>query len=120
MFCSQHHRGPSLEYSCGIDVSLEQSSLCLVDGKGRIVREAKVPSERDALITWFQDLDLPLSRIGLEAVSLSQWLYARLAEAGQTPGLPPGQDFKPSLYRKYPPAKIKPDPHELAKTTTSQ
>jgi len=56
-----------MEYFCGIDVSLEQSSLCVVDAKGRIVREAKVPSERDALITWFQDLDWPLSRIGLEA-----------------------------------------------------
>jgi transposase len=71
-----------MEYFCGIDVSLEQSSLCVVDAKGRIVREAKVPSERDALISWFQALDLPLSRIGLEAGPLSQWLYAGLAEAG--------------------------------------
>ncbi len=71
-----------MEYYCGIDVSLEQSSLCVVDAKGRIVREAKVPSERDALIAWFQGLDLPLSRIGLEAGPLSQWLYAGLAEAG--------------------------------------
>ena len=71
-----------MEYYCGIDVSLEQSSLCVVDAKGQIVREAKVPSERDALIARFQDLDLPLSRIGLEARPLSQWLYAGLAEAG--------------------------------------
>ena len=71
-----------MEYFCGIDVSLEYSSSCVVDAKGRIVREAKVPSERDALIAWFQGLDLPLSRIGLEAGPLSQWLYAGLAEAG--------------------------------------
>jgi transposase len=71
-----------MEYFCGIDVSLEQSSVCVVDAKGRIVPEAKVPSERDALIAWFRRLDLPLSRIGLEAGPLSQWLYAGLAEAG--------------------------------------
>jgi transposase len=70
-----------MEYYCGIDVSLEHSSVCVVDAKGRIVREAKVLSEPEALIAWFQDLDLPLSRIGLEAGPLSQWLYAGLAEA---------------------------------------
>ena len=71
-----------MDYFGGIDVSLEQSSVCVVDAKGRIVQEAKVPSEPEALIAWFRDLDLPLSRIGLEAGPLSQWLYAALAEAG--------------------------------------
>jgi transposase len=71
-----------MDYYCGIDVSLEQSSVCVVDAKGRIVREATVLSEPEALIAWFRGLDLPLSRIGLEAGPLSQWLYAGLAKAG--------------------------------------
>ncbi len=71
-----------MDYYCGIDVSLEQSSVCVVDAKGRIVREAKVLSEPEALIAWFRSLDLPLARIGLEAGPLSQWLYAGLAKAG--------------------------------------
>lgn len=71
-----------MDYYCGIDVSLEQSSVCVVDAKGRIVREAKVLSEPEALIAWFRSLDLPLARIGLEAGPLSQWLYADLAKAG--------------------------------------
>ncbi len=71
-----------MEYYCGIDVSLEQSSVCVVDGTGSIVREATVTSDPDALIAWFSGLDLPLSRIGLEAGPLSQWLYAGLAKAG--------------------------------------
>ena len=71
-----------MDYYCGIDVSLEQSSVCVVDAKGRIVREAKVLSEPDALIAWFRSLNLPLARIGLEAGPLSQWLYAGLAKAG--------------------------------------
>jgi transposase len=66
----------------GIDVSLEQSAVCVVDGTGRIVREAKVASEPEALITWFASLATPLERVGLEAGPLSQWLYAGLREAG--------------------------------------
>ena len=71
-----------MEYYCGIDVSLEQSSVCVVDVKGLILREATVASDPDALIAWFSDLDLQVSGIGLEVGPLSQWLYAGLAEAG--------------------------------------
>jgi predicted NBD/HSP70 family sugar kinase len=39
-----------MEHYAGIDVSLEQSSVCVVDGTGRIVREAKVASEPETLI----------------------------------------------------------------------
>ena len=73
-----------MEYYCGIDVSLEQSSVCVVDTKGSIVCEATVASDPDALMAWFSDLDISLSRIGLEAGPLSQWLYAGLAKAGFT------------------------------------
>ena len=37
-----------MEHYAGIDVSLEQSSVCVVDSTGRIVRESKVPSEPEA------------------------------------------------------------------------
>ncbi len=60
-----------MEYYCGIDVSLVQSSVCVVDAEGSIVREAAVVSDPDALIAWFSSLGLPLSRIGLEAGPLS-------------------------------------------------
>src|SRR5687768_2314104 len=66
----------------GIDVSLKDSSICVVDATGRIVREAKVASEPEALVAWFCGLGLPLTRIGLEAGPLSQWLHAGLAGAG--------------------------------------
>src|ERR1700761_3906736 len=65
----------------GIDVSLESSAVCVVDGAGKIVREAKVASEPEALIAWFRLLGLPVERIGLEAGPLSQWLYAALRQA---------------------------------------
>lgn len=66
----------------GIDVSLEYSSVCVVDADGRIVREAKVLSEPDALIAWFAEHGVAMERIGLEAGPLSQWLHAGMTKAG--------------------------------------
>jgi transposase len=71
-----------MEYYAGIDVSLECSSLCVVDGTGKIVREGKAASEPAALIAWLGSLGLGLGRIGLEAGPLSQWLYAAMKQAG--------------------------------------
>jgi transposase len=71
-----------MEHYVGIDVSLERSSVCVVDATGKIVREAKVASEPEALVRLFGQLGLPLTRIGLEAGPLSQWLHAGLTEAG--------------------------------------
>lgn len=70
-----------MTHYAGIDVSLEDSSVCIVDGAGKIVREAKVASEPEALIAWFGSLGLPMERIGLEAGPLSQWLCAAMREA---------------------------------------
>jgi transposase len=71
-----------MEHYAAIDVSLEWSSICIVDPSGRIVREAKVRSEREAVVDFLQASGLALARIGLEAGPLSQWLYAGLVEAG--------------------------------------
>ena len=71
-----------MEQYAGIDVSLESVSICVVDSAGRIVREAKVACEPEALIAWFSKLEVSMTRIGLEAGPLSQWLYAKMREAG--------------------------------------
>src|ERR1700680_654552 len=71
-----------MEHYAGIDVSLESASLCVVDATGRILREAKVASEPEVLIGWFSRLGLVVTRIGLEAGPLSQWLYAGMQDAG--------------------------------------
>ena len=71
-----------MEYFAAIDVSLKLSSVCVVDGTGRIVREGKVASEPDALVGYLRGSGLVLTRVGLEAGPLSQWLHAGLVEAG--------------------------------------
>src|SRR3954464_15020456 len=78
----RHQRGTAVEHYAGIDVSLERSSVCVVDGAGRIVREAKVPSEPEALVRFIGQLGVVVARIGLEAGPLSQWLHRGLTEAG--------------------------------------
>src|SRR5258707_2871670 len=71
-----------MEHYAGIDVSLECSSVCVVDANGRILREAKVGSEPETLIGWFRSSGFEFERVGLEAGPLSQWLFAAMREAG--------------------------------------
>lgn len=71
-----------MNHYAGIDVSLECSSVCVVDASGKIVREGEVASEPKALIAWLGSLGFSLARIGLEAGPLSQWLYAAMQKAG--------------------------------------
>ena len=71
-----------MNHYAGIDVSLECSSVCVVEANGKILREAKVASEPEALIAWFRSCGFNLERIGLEAGPLSQWLFAAMRQVG--------------------------------------
>ena len=66
----------------GLDVSVKETSICIVDDTGRIVREVKVASEPEALLQVLGNPIHHFKRIGLEAGPLSQWLFSALAEAG--------------------------------------
>src|SRR5215208_6577644 len=71
-----------MNYHAGLDVSLEVTTICVVDGVGRIVKEAQAASEPEALVAALREIDLPLERIGLEACSLTAWLHDELRTAG--------------------------------------
>ena len=71
-----------MKHFAGLDVSLEEIAICVVDGEGRIVREARVASEPEALVAFFRGLGLAVERIGLEACSLAAWLHEGLVAAG--------------------------------------
>jgi transposase len=72
----------SMNHFAGLDVSVKDTSVCIVDDTGRITREVKVASEPDALLTILRNPAYRFKRIGLEAGPLSQWLFSALAEAG--------------------------------------
>ncbi len=69
-------------YFAGLDVSLEVTAICIVDGAGKIVREARAASEPEALAAFFGACGMVMERVGLEACSLAAWLHEGLTEAG--------------------------------------
>jgi hypothetical protein len=71
----------SMDHFAGLDVSVKETSICIVDDLGKIVREVKVASEPDALLAVLKNPAYHFKRIGLEAGPLSQWLFSALAEA---------------------------------------
>ena len=65
-----------------LDVSVKETSICIVDDAGKIVREVTVASEPEALLAVLKNPAYHFKRIGLEAGPLSRWLFSALAEAG--------------------------------------
>ena len=70
-----------MDYFAGLDVSVKDTSVCIVDGTGKLVQEVKVASEPDALLQVRRNRAYRFKRIGLEAGPLSQWLFSALGEA---------------------------------------
>jgi transposase len=71
-----------MEYFAGLDISVKDTSVCVLEETGKIVREVKVASEPDALLAVLRSPRYQFKRIGLEAGPLSQWLFSALGEAG--------------------------------------
>ena len=71
-----------MDHFAGLDVSVKETSICIVDDTGRIMKEVKVASEPQALLKVLGNPAYRFKRIGLEAGPLSQWLFSGLAEAG--------------------------------------
>jgi transposase len=71
-----------MKYYAGLDVSLEETAICIIDETGRLVKETRAASDPQALLGALRGIDLPLERIGLEACSLAAWLHDGLRVAG--------------------------------------
>jgi transposase len=71
-----------MKYFVGLDVSLEETSICVVDESGSIFREGKAETEPHTIGAWLAKLDTAFERVGLEAGPLSPWLWEGLHAAG--------------------------------------
>ena len=71
-----------MKHYAGLDLSIKETSICIVDETGKVCREAKVVSHPEDLIQELKDPAWRLERVGLEAGPLSQWVFSGLAEAG--------------------------------------
>jgi transposase len=71
-----------MDHFAGLDVSVKETSICIVDDAGKIVREVKVASEPEDLLQILSNPGYHFKRIGLEAGPLSQWLYSSFDQRG--------------------------------------
>src|SRR6478736_5286312 len=71
-----------MKHSVGLDVSVKETAICIVDEAGKVVREGKVATEPQAIIAFLSSAGVEYARIGLEAGPLSQWLVNGLSAAG--------------------------------------
>ena len=71
-----------MRHYVGLDVSLNETAICVVDETGIVVREGKVASEPEEISDWLSGLGFPVAKVGLEIGGLARWLYAELRALG--------------------------------------
>jgi len=71
-----------MEFYVGLDVSLKQTSICVVDQTGLIVREGVVDSDPEAISVFMKSKAPDAARIGLETGPTSTWLWTELKRLG--------------------------------------
>jgi transposase len=71
-----------MKHYVGLDVSLAETAICVVDENGVVIREGFAASEPEDITAWLGKLNLSFERVGLEAGATSGWLYTELRAAG--------------------------------------
>src|ERR1700682_6272568 len=71
-----------MEFYVGLDVSLKQTSICVVDQTGLVVREGVVDSDPEAISVFMKSKAPDAVRIGLETGPTSTWLWTELKRLG--------------------------------------
>lgn len=71
-----------MKYYAGLDVAMEATALCVIDGDGRVVAELRAASDPGALAAALAPWRDGLVEVGLEAGGLSPWLHEGLRAAG--------------------------------------
>jgi hypothetical protein len=69
-----------MKYYVGLDVSMKTTSLCIVDEKGKIIQEANIATDPDALAEVIRSASLPIELVGIESGALSFYLVEALEE----------------------------------------
>ena len=71
-----------MEQYVGLDVSQEQTSVCVVDGGGQVIWEGKCASTPEAIAATLRTRAPEVVRIGLESGPLSAWHWHELRKLG--------------------------------------
>ena len=71
-----------MQHYVGLDVSLKQTAVCVVDQRGKIKREGMIASDPEAIARFIAAHAPKLVRIGLETGATSTWLWTELNKRG--------------------------------------
>ena len=82
-----------MHHYVGLDVSLRQTAVCIVDQTGKIKREGMVASDPEVIANFIAKHGSHVERIGLETGATSTWLWTELKKLGlpvicSMPGMP--------------------------------
>ncbi len=72
----------NMDYFAGLDVSVKETGVCIVDDTGKIVRETRVASEPKALLQVLTNTIYRFKRVGLEAGPLVAVALQRSRRSG--------------------------------------
>ena len=65
-----------------LDVSMEQTAICVIDETGKKIIEGKVPTDPDAVTRWLADKACSLEKVGMETGPLAVWLWNEFTARG--------------------------------------
>lgn len=71
-----------MKYYAGLDVSLKEVSICVVDADGAVIGEGKVPTDPSRILSWIEERVGAVDRIVHESGPLSIWLTRELVRRG--------------------------------------
>src|SRR5207245_2340071 len=72
----------SIKHYIGLDVSQKSTSVCIVDGAGKVVSEGQCLTRPFDIVNYIKKRSDCVEKIGMEAGTLSPWIYTELIKAG--------------------------------------
>jgi len=67
-----------MNYYAGLDVSMKETFICVVDRDGNIILEGQVQTEPEEIASFLKQADVPIKKVAIESGSLTHWLVTEL------------------------------------------
>ena len=67
-----------MKYYAGLDVSMEETAICVVNQEGDILFEDVRPSDPKYIAKYLKETELDITTVGVETGSITRWLVTEL------------------------------------------